>query len=100
MAKIKELGVVSKIHSSGIVETDKGIRSNLDAKTGDRLVKNLETNKVEIAAKKTKETAAQRKARLKAEAEAKAAEEETQETAEDETSDLIEDNGEQPGENE
>lgn len=64
MAKKIELGVVSKIHSSGIVETDKGKKTYIEAKHGDRLVKDPITGEITIASKKTTETPAQKKKRL------------------------------------
>ena len=53
MAKIKELGTVKIVHGSGIVETDKGIRSQCKAKKGDRLIQDLETRIISVAPKKT-----------------------------------------------
>jgi Mn-dependent DtxR family transcriptional regulator len=53
MAKIKELGIVKIVHGSGIVETDKGIRSQCKAKKGDRLIQDLETRIISVAPKKT-----------------------------------------------
>ncbi len=53
MAKIKELGIVKEVYKSGIVETDKGVRSMIKASKGDRLIQDLQTKNIEIAAKKT-----------------------------------------------
>ena len=52
MAKVKELGTVKVVHESGIVETDKGIRSQCKAKKGDRLIQDLETRVISVAPKK------------------------------------------------
>ena len=76
MAKIIELGVVKTIHASGIVETDKGKRTYVSAKVGDRIIQDAKSGVISIAAKKASETAAQKKARVAkevadAEAEAK-----------------------------
>ncbi len=67
MAKIKELGIVKEVHTSGIVETDKGVRSMCKAKKGDRLIQDLATKVISIAPKKTTETKTQKTARLEAE---------------------------------
>ena len=53
MAKVIELGVVKEIHSSGIVETNKGVRSMVKANIGDRLVQDVVTGVISVATKKT-----------------------------------------------
>ena len=54
MAKIKELGIVKVVHKSGIVETDKGVRSMCKAQKGDRLIQDLSTKVISVAPKKTR----------------------------------------------
>ena len=49
----KELGIVKVQHDSGMVETDKGIRSMITAKVGDRLIMDERTKVVSIKEKKT-----------------------------------------------
>ena len=53
MAKVKlrDLGVVSIIHDSGMVETNKGIRANIKAEKGDKLVMD-ENRKISIVVPK------------------------------------------------
>ncbi len=51
--KQRELGLVKKIHPSGIVDTDKGFKVNIQSQVGDRLVQNMRTRDVTIATKKT-----------------------------------------------
>jgi len=50
-----DLGTVVKVHASGMVETDKGFRSNIKAEKGDKLVQNRNTRKVAIKTSKTKD---------------------------------------------
>jgi formate-dependent nitrite reductase cytochrome c552 subunit len=52
----KELGNVKVVHGSGMVETDKGIRSMITAKVGDRLVMDEDTRVVSVAVKITEKT--------------------------------------------
>ena len=56
--KSRELGIVKKIHPSGMVETDKKHKSNIKADIGDRLVQDMKTRIVTIAPKKSEGTAA------------------------------------------
>ena len=55
MAKVKlrELGTVVKIHESGLVETNKGIRACIKAQQGDRLVMNSSRKVSIVVPKKT-----------------------------------------------
>ena len=48
MAKKVELGLVTKVYPSGIVETDKGQKANINAEIGMRLVFDTYSRKVEI----------------------------------------------------
>ncbi len=56
MAKVKlrDLGVVSIIHESGMVETNKGIRANIKAEKGDKLVMDGDRKISIVIPKKTK----------------------------------------------
>jgi len=53
MAKVRELGIVKVVYSSGVVETDKGLRTNTEAFVGDRLIQDVDTKVISVAAKKT-----------------------------------------------
>jgi len=49
--KPKLLGRVVKIHASGIVETDKGKKSNIKAEVGDTLLQDVQSREVFIKKK-------------------------------------------------
>lgn len=55
MSKVIELGTVTKVHSSGVCETDKKVTVTGDFKVGTKLVMDSKSRKVSAKAPKTKE---------------------------------------------